>query len=191
MKIKRPSVKNSRLKLLFVSIAAALLVATGTYWYILTNSQKVGEDGINYSPPTKVDEQLNDKIKQELGDNSNDDSAVASPEQPSAPADDSRKMSVTPVISAWGQPEGPGKELHLNGYVPEVIETNGTCTLTLRRDGKTVSAQKTALRNAQNTSCGQISIPYEQLAPGEWMAVLSYSSPSSTGSSTVTTIEVK
>lgn len=185
MKIN-PQRKTSRKTVAAISIAVLLVLALGGYY--LWASGKLGnsnvKNGVDYSPATETDKELNDDIKKSLPTEKETEEADSS--EP-----DTAKTPVMPVISAWGQPGGTGTDLQVNGYVPEVIESDGTCTITLTKDGNTATVSKASLQNAQNTSCGQLIIPYAQLSTGTWQAVLSYSSSASAGSSTKTQIEVR
>jgi len=185
MKIKSNKVHTTRTAFIAVVLGVLLLLSIGYYgWSTLRNQQPLGD--IDYSPATADDKRLNDSIKEDLGkdgrspqgDSSNTDSVTS-------------KQQVKPVISAYGQPDGAGTDFKLNGYVPEIIETDGKCTLTMVKGESTASTSKASLQNAQNTSCGQLIVPFEKLSAGTWQAVLSYESSMSSGSSATTQVEIK
>lgn len=136
---------------------------------------------INYGPPTYQDKDYNNTIKDALPTKSSGNQQPLSQD----------KKTVTPVISAWGQQAGSSTDFRVNGYVPDIVESDGSCTITLKKSGVLATATKAALYNAQSTSCGQLVIPYAQLSPGTWEAVLSYSSPHSSGESQKITVEVR
>lgn len=72
-----------------------------------------------------------------------------------------------------------------------VIESGGSCTLTLVQDDRTVvSTPHEAAADATSTACGTLSVPRTGLAPGTWTATVSYRSSSTIGTSTPTTAEV-
>ena len=179
MKIK----KRNRTTLAVV-FAIILIVALLAIWFFFhtNSSSRIGADDINYSPATKDDKQLNDQIKQDLPEK--DESST--PQQPSSAIN-----SVKPVVSAWGQPAGPGTDFHLNGFVDGIVELDGECTLTLEQDWRTVTATKRSLQNAQNTSCGQMVTSYTKLTPGAWKATLYYASSTSKGASDPVTVQVQ
>ncbi len=107
--------------------------------------------------------------------------------EPTAP---DTKKNVSPIITYWGQ-ESPGTDFEANGRVAGVIESDGTCTLTLTKGGKSVSTKRTALANAQDTTCGLMTIKFSSLTAGDWKAVLSYSSSKSQGSSSAIVVKVE
>lgn len=185
MKIDR---KNSYRKIILAATAVAalfaLIVAGYFIWDSRTSEDRNIKNGVDYSPATDEDKALNDERKRTLPESTRQE------ESGTGTSGGSKKV-VTPVISAWSQEGGTGTDLKINGYVPEIIETNGSCTVTLTKGSTTASTSKSALQNAQNTSCGQLIIPYTQLSPGLWQAVLSYSSSMSAGSSIKTEIEVR
>ncbi|HEY5515551.1 MAG TPA: hypothetical protein VIK12_05025, partial [Pengzhenrongella sp.] len=66
----------------------------------------------------------------------------------------------------------------------------GTCTLTLTQGAATVTTSITAEPDAASTSCGTLTVPRADLAPGRWTGVLRYASTASVGESASFTIEV-
>lgn len=191
MKIyKRHLLRSPRFRLTSF-LALIILVGALTSYVYMNGKSESSADGINYSPATEVDKTLNNQHKQELADQTTSDKNGSNSDKPDNTSATASKASVKPFITTWGQPDGQGGDFKLNGYVPEIIETDGVCTLSLRKSDVEIEASKAALRNAQNTSCGQMSVDYDRLSPGEWQAVLSYSSSSSVGSSNVTVVEIK
>lgn len=176
---------NKKYLLAFVATVVILICSGGYFLWsngYFGNSQI--KNGVDYSPAVKTDKELNDDVKESLPIQDSDSTTVEN-----EPTEDRTK--VTPVISVWGQPGGPGTDMRVNGYVPNIIEADGTCTLTLTKDTASATASKTSLQNAKDTSCGQLSIPYSSLSNGMWSAVLNYSSSTSEGSSTKVDIEVR
>jgi hypothetical protein len=62
------------------------------------------------------------------------------------------------------------------GFVSGVIETGGTCTLSLTRGSAVVTDQTAATPDSSTTQCGDLSIAAAKLTAGTWEATLSYSS---------------
>lgn len=180
-KIKN-SKKSNLLKWLGLTALAVLVIAFSLYYFYFKdrNSSQFSEDGINYSPATKEDRSYNDQIKEDLGGESENNQGA-----------DTEKALVEPVITAWGQPDGPGTAFKINGYIPGILESDGQCEINLTAENGQASASKPALVNAQSTSCGQLIIPYSQLQPGIWQVALSYDSPTSSGKSKTQEIEIK
>jgi hypothetical protein len=67
---------------------------------------------------------------------------------------------------------------------------NGSCTLTMRRGSVTRTASHKAVIAPSSTSCGVLTIPGSKLTPGAWTAVVTFTSPTATGSSDPVTITV-
>jgi len=67
---------------------------------------------------------------------------------------------------------------------------NGNCTLTMRRGALTRTASHKATITPSSTSCGVLTIPGSKLSPGAWTAVVTFTSPTATGSSDPVTITV-
>lgn len=179
--------KNNRLPKILAVILFALVIASLLFYYLYfidRNEDTFSEDGVNYAPATKDDRSYNDRIKENIP-------AQESTDTNTTKDNDQIRNTVTPVISAWGQPGGPGSEFRLNGYVPGIIESTGSCTATLTLGSKVATMSKSALQNAQDTSCGQMIIPFNQLTPGIWLATLRYESTSSAGSSNIVEVEIK
>lgn len=185
MKINTKASTPPRNKLLVITLAVIILGLTiaGAWMYATRDNN---EPTIDYSPATKDDRTLNDSVKAELD---TEPSEQNSPD--TTPTSSDKKVKVTPNISAYGQPAGLGTEFKLNGFVPAIIESDGTCTLTLTKDEIVVTVSKGALQNAQNTSCGQLAVPFDKLTIGTWQAVLSYESSAHTGSSVKTEVEIR
>lgn len=109
-------------------------------------------------------------------------SAAASP----ATAKPKDVVNVIVTISDWN---GTNQVAEVAGYA-NVIEADGTCTLTMTRDKTTVTTVRSASSDASTTSCGMLSIAGSRLTAGSWNAVLSYESATSHGASTPISIEV-
>ena len=98
-----------------------------------------------------------------------------------------RPVAVNSTYAGWD----PGAaEVVAGGFVSEVVETGGTCTLTLTRDGVTTSGTSDASPDAVTTSCGEVRAGGPELVPGSWDAVLSYESAESAGASAVFSVVV-
>lgn len=69
------------------------------------------------------------------------------------------------------------------GMVPEVVESGGTCTLTLSGPGDTVIVTGPGEPGTVSTYCGLLTFPAARLTSGQWDAVISYQSAVSAGSS--------
>lgn len=170
-----------------ISILAALVVllGVGAFWFFNRSGDTAqNEDSINYGPPTETEISETDQHKEELAEELSEDE-----ENGNQSGDNADKRSVTPIISFWGQ-QPEGSDLEVNGYVPGIVEKNGSCTATLTRSNETVEETKLALDDAQTTSCGLIVIPRSELSAGDWSLSLRYESPYSAGLSETVTVTI-
>lgn len=165
-----------------LAVASIIAVGAGIYWYNIDDENSVTDNGISYSAPTEEELIETEQHKDSL---SNEDE----PQESSNQSGDDKK-SVTPIISYWGQ-ASDSLDLEINGYIPVITEKNGSCKATLTKDSETVSQSKSALDDAQSTSCGLIVVNRNKLSPGEWRLTLSYSSDNSEGSSEVLTVVIR
>jgi hypothetical protein len=98
-------------------------------------------------------------------------------------ATDAPRPPATDVVLARAAVDEETGDVQAAGYVSPVVESGGTCTLELRRDGRTATASGPAEPDASTTVCGDLAVPVAELEPGEWQAVLVYRSPSTSGES--------
>lgn len=110
-----------------------------------------------------------------------------SPEAPSSPPT-TGQGSADIVLTYYGWDTAAGAAT-VGAYVP-MVDSGGTCELTMSQGGTVRSATSAATPDAATTSCGEISLPASALAPGTWTAVVTYASPTTAGSSAPVTIEV-
>jgi hypothetical protein len=96
-------------------------------------------------------------------------------------------VAVQLTYSGW---DAATQAVEVDGYVADVAESGGTCTLTLTQGGTSVTASVPANREPSVTSCSGARIGRAQLAPGTWTAVLSYDSATSRGASSPAQVAV-
>lgn len=92
------------------------------------------------------------------------------------------------VTYAGYDPASAGIEV--DGFVSGVVESGGICRLTVTEGAVTLSAQAAATPNASTTACGDVRVVDPRLTSGQWRAVLSYASSTSTGSSAPLPVQV-
>jgi hypothetical protein len=81
--------------------------------------------------------------------------------------------------------------VEVGGFADGVVESDGTCVLTLSQPGRAdVSTRGEAVPDARNTSCGALSVGLDQLGPGPVTALLTYRSGRSSGASDPLTIDI-
>jgi hypothetical protein len=96
-------------------------------------------------------------------------------------------VGITVTWSGW---DDKAEVLEVDGFVSGVVESGGTCRLTATRSGETVTVEGEGEPDASTTQCGALTIEADELDEGEWRAVLSYESPTSTGAADPVDIEV-
>jgi hypothetical protein len=97
------------------------------------------------------------------------------------------EVQVTVTFAGWNASRG---EVQVDGFVTGVVEDDGTCTLSLTKDGRTVTGSGSAVPNASMTACGGLAVPGDQVSAGTWQAVLSYRSNGHSGTSDSWDVEV-
>ncbi len=75
------------------------------------------------------------------------------------------------------------------GIVPDVVEADGTCTLTLTKGDESATATVQALPDARSTNCGGLVIA-DSLSAGTWSAVISYRSTRTEASSEPAQVQI-
>ncbi len=174
--------KNNHKKLfiLLSLLAVALIGLAG--WFVFAGDDHTAEDQaetINLDPPSEAEIRAGEQAEQEA--NQDDERQTTS--------DSNKKQTVNPIISTWVQNQ-QNNNLEVNGFVSDVIEGGGTCTLTLTRQGQTVTESKSANPDAQTTTCGMIVVQWSKLSAGTWTAHLAYLSSKYEGKSDSISIEV-
>jgi hypothetical protein len=96
---------------------------------------------------------------------------------------------VSPQLTYFGWNEAIGG-VDAGGIITSIVESGGTCTLILTKDGTEVAASSEAIDNVTSTSCGEMVVPGGELSPGSWRTVLSYESDTAQGVSDPVQVEV-
>lgn len=146
---------------------------------ITSDTPTVNSDGINFNPPTEQEKQQVEDNKQTIAN-----------EQHNQPTTDpvSGLKKVSPIITYAGQ---YNNVIEVGGYVANVIENHGTCTLKLSKSNITKTVSVNATSNASSTDCSVMSLTRSELEPGAWNATVIYTSSTSAGTSEPRSIEVK
>lgn len=104
-------------------------------------------------------------------------------------------VDVVVTYAGWESPPGvtavDGKtgDVVVDGFVAGVIESGGTCTATLAKDGVTVVGKGTGRADATTTVCA-LKVADRRLTLGTWQVVLSYRSQTSTGTAKPQQVQV-
>src|SRR4030095_16005060 len=179
-------IKRALNKKTLLVIVAILIATVGVVWFVnrgddtpsTSNSQP--DSSINYGPPTEEEKQETERHKQELEDKLGSDNS-STPAPPSG--------SQASIVMTYATYTNGGVEA--SGFVSNVFEDGGTCTLTLSKGSLSVTGNSQGFVDVNKTSCPPIVINRSQIPEsGDWTAVLSYSSSSAKGSSSSQTINV-
>jgi hypothetical protein len=178
--------KKIILVLLGVALASALAYGVYTQYYKgdADNTNTSAEEAINFDPPTEEEKAEADAHKDEVVRRQEIESN--SQENSSGP-----KKNADVTLSSWPSTVGKNQNVEVNGFVSNVYENGGTCTLTLKKSGQTAKKNQTARKDAQTTTCGLISMPRASVSPGTWKATITYSSKTASGVSQTVNIKVE
>lgn len=110
-------------------------------------------------------------------------SSAPAPTVTTAPA----PVEVVVTVASWNP---SASDVELGAFVQGVVETGGKCVVTMRKGSQQATGQAAALPNAKNTSCGDLRVAGSAVSTGSWTATVTYTSPTSSGTSAPTTIEV-
>jgi hypothetical protein len=119
-------------------------------------------------------------------DDSDDDGAAVAPADPATdPAPEGGTgTGVVVTSSAWV--DGAAE---VTGYA-EVVEEDGTCTLTLTSGSTVLTVDRSAALDATTTSCGLLQLSDSRLRAGAWTGTLTYDSATSHGVSAPFTLQI-
>ena len=93
---------------------------------------------------------------------------------PPAPTEEAGD-EVAPQITYSGWDDAIGG-VEAGGIVMGIVESGGTCTLTLAKGSTTVDVSVEGVDNVTSTSCPAMTVPGDRLGTGTWQATLSYES---------------
>lgn len=160
-----------------ISVCIILVIATVGIWLWqkpggkTTPADSAEGNSINYSPPTDQEIKETEQNKKELEDRSHSGSGSNQPSNASANA------ILTRVSST-----------EASGYISNVFEDGGTCTIVITKGSTKVTASSTGFKDVNKTSCSPLN--YSTLGSGDWSAVLSYNSSTISGSSAALPVKV-
>ncbi len=97
-----------------------------------------------------------------------------------------RPVPVTISYAGWD----PGsRQVRVNAFV-SLVESGGTCTLTVANGTDQRIATGTASADASTTVCAQLTISSATMTPGTWTATVTYTSPAYRGQSAPTNVVI-
>ena len=85
------------------------------------------------------------------------------------------------VAAGWNDDSGT---MSISATVPQIVESDGTCTFTASLGSASVSDSFAATPSAGSTDCGTHELSSPDFSSGDWTVVVSYASATSAGSST-------
>jgi hypothetical protein len=95
-----------------------------------------------------------------------------------------------PVALTYVDWDPTAGRVEASGFVPEVVEVGGRCTLSLTKGNLHVDATSTAEPDATSTSCGLLAITGDKVEAGTWTATVGYRSTKSQGTSAPMSVAV-
>ena len=178
------------LAVLVLLAGAAALAYTQQWWPFATQESSI-VDGVDYGPPTEEEVQNSQNAKKDIleedettQDGSGDSTSESGNENSTTLKTVSIGISYADVLE---------DNVEVRAFVIGVIEGTGTCTATLTRPGsQPVVKSSKAFIDASTSQCEPILIPLSTFdQSGEWALVVSYKSPTSTGESEKTIINIR
>jgi len=181
-------------KIIIASVIGVVLVASGAAFILYRNTNKDNSsvtpnspsslDGTNYGPPTEQEKKETEQFKkdQEVKQNTNIDSQTGStPSQQNGSAN----IVITNLQST-------SQAVTASGFISNVFEDGGTCTLNLTLGSQKVTGQSKGITDVNKTTCPEITVQRSEIPQtGSWTATLNYSSSKITGTSASQTIQIK
>jgi hypothetical protein len=138
---------------------------------VAPTSTATSDDSINFNPPTEEDKQNNEEHKETLKD----------VPAPSPQSSTSTKKTVKPIIVSASNGT-------LKGFVPEILENDGTCTALFTKDGQTKERTSTGFADVNKTTCRSITYSTSEIGTG-WSVTLRYQSIAAEGVSDAFTLQ--
>lgn len=115
------------------------------------------------------------------------DAPAPAPSEPSEPGGETPGADVVLTFAGWEERAGA---VEVSGFVADASGDGGTCTATLTRGSKVVTASAAAVANAGTMACGGLLVPRDDLSSGAWDAVLAYESSHARGQSSAVRVDV-
>lgn len=168
------SMKNKKALIVMVLVGSLFAGALLGYKYLSRDQPSTtGERGINsvdYGGPTKEEQQAGDKQKE----------ATAKREEINKSSTQGQQSATVSIVDSSQY----GEEFEIRAFVSNVFEEGGTCTATLTKAGNaTVTRSSATTLSAKTTQCLAIEIPVSTFgSKGDWDMVISYASPTASGS---------
>jgi len=135
-------------------------------------------DSINYNPPTNQEIQEGQDIKKRNIESSEEDEDVS----------ENIKTIVSVGVAFADVVDG---KLEIRAFIPNVIESDGICTATLKKDESIIQESSSAFIDFKTSQCRPIYISVDRFKiKGSWSLTVSYKSDTSNGESEPTEINI-
>ncbi len=187
--IRKQKSKKPLLLVGIASVAVLALIGFGSYKWLQSKDDSPAETTtgetisdpetkLDLSPPTEQDKQAVDEHKHELTEQQEQQNQ-------------GQAANIKPIIiSAYF--DTAQQLVSIRSFVPGITEENGNCTITLTKDGATITKTAAATRNAQSTDCAPTTIPRSEFGqPGDWKVAVTYKSANSSGTSDEATVKIE
>lgn len=189
--VTRNNKLSSNKRRLFVALLVALLlIALGLFLYKQNQRSNTNNplgasetDGINLNPPTEEERKAGDARKQEISAERR-----LAESQPSSGSGASNKKTVSVIITDASQYDDL---IEVRSFIPDHYQ-DGTCTITFRKDDRTLTKMTPAYRDISTTICTNPNIKRSEFSTsGEWQVTVSYESADAKGTSNSQTITIR
>ena len=179
MRIQRPTSKKKLI--LIVALVIAVILGGVAYLYRdnlgITGSQETPSN-IDYSPPSDEEREGEKTAEQQTENSGTSDNQTNSP---------GAHTSVGVEITSANQ---NGDTLQIRTLV-QLVTNDGTCTVTLTKEGSDSVKKSAAIQAATTYSvCQGFNISTSDMAPGTWNIALTFENSSHSGSATGT-VDIK
>lgn len=175
--------KNKKYTL--ITSLTIFMVALIIFGYLFINRSTTKETNNNSATDSSpVLTPATDEEKQQAEDNKKNNDSQDSTRSTNTTSSN----NIKPLISVL---ENDGQQITVAGYIPELFEKDGLCTVSLT-NGETISRQVQATPEGRATYCPTITIPISGFKnKGIWKVNIDYKSLTSLGTSESKDIEIK
>lgn len=173
-------------KVILITLAVILIIGGGLAYYVfgLNGSlfgwkyrQDVTSNNVDLSPPTQEQQQAGQDAKQSAVDKDQ-----GKPSQNSdSPQVEEGTLNIA-FTSVWQNEAALQVRVQIDPLV-----SNGSCTLTLTKDGSTITKTAAVYAMASISTCQGFDVPISELSSGVWNLTVSVTSDSASGSASTST----
>jgi hypothetical protein len=171
MKIKKRNMLNAKKLWFALATLALVILASAGYLYLANQhsgeSLRIGSEAIDYNTPS--DDQMAEgrDIKKNTIDKDQSNNG------PSPDTNTALKVAITTL-------DVDADTLYIRSEITGIF-TEGTCTLTMKQGGESLSRNTGIQPLPQSSTCKGFNIPMDELSKGEWTVVLDVSIGESSG----------